>query len=64
MLVDAESKGLTRANVDSVYLRGPEAMAEHERRNGYDLGWGPTGVAKTMIDSRPFIPTESRQVLV
>lgn len=45
LIEDAQSRGLTEADVDSVYLRGPDAIREHEVRNGYDLPFGPTGVA-------------------
>jgi hypothetical protein len=44
MVKDAESKGLGAGSVDSVYLRGEEAVLEHERRNGYDKTYGPQGV--------------------
>jgi len=44
MLADAKAKGLGPESVDSVYLRGDEAIKEHEKRNGYDKPWGPNGV--------------------
>lgn len=44
MLADAKSKGLPPESVDSVYLKGEEELKVHERRNGYDLEWGPNGV--------------------
>jgi hypothetical protein len=51
--------------VDSVYLRGEEAVLEHERRNGYDKAFGPTGVAATIGKQRPaFMPQGQRHVLV
>lgn len=51
--------------VDSVYLRGEEAVLEHERRNGYDKSWGPTGVAATMSDQKAgYVPEATRHVLV
>jgi hypothetical protein len=51
--------------VDSVYLRGEEAILEHEKRNGYDKAFGPNGVAAQEKDQRPtFIPPAPRHVLV
>ena len=51
--------------VDSVYLRGEEALLEHERRNGYDKSWGPTGVAATPNSQAPnFVPEGKKHVLV
>lgn len=44
LIAHAEANGGSAADVDSVYLRGPEAVAEHERRNGYDKAFGPNGV--------------------
>ena len=44
MMDAAEEKGLPRESVDSVYLKGEAAIAEHERRNGYDKAYGPNGV--------------------
>ncbi|KAI5479741.1 hypothetical protein MNV49_003002 [Pseudohyphozyma bogoriensis] len=41
MLADAEARGLGPDAVDSVYLKGEEAIKEHERRNGYDKEQGP-----------------------
>lgn len=65
--VDEELKRMIAAaggrdNVDSVYLRGEEALAEHERRNGYNLAFGPGGVALTMADQfEKVFPTEEKQ---
>jgi len=50
MLADAKAKGLGPESVDSVYLKGEYAIKEHERRNGYDKGWGPNGVQKTLYN--------------
>ena len=51
--------------VDSVYLRGEEAVLEHERRNGYDKAWGPNGVAATAGDQAvAYVPDGARHVLV
>lgn len=44
MIAAAEARGGPADDVDSVYLRGEEAIKEHERRNGYDKAYGPNGV--------------------
>ncbi|ORY31054.1 hypothetical protein BCR39DRAFT_494260 [Naematelia encephala] len=44
MIQAAESKGLGPESVDSIYLKGEEAIKEHEKRNGYDKEIGPGGV--------------------
>ncbi|WWC58909.1 uncharacterized protein I303_101454 [Kwoniella dejecticola CBS 10117] len=44
MQADFEAKGLDPESVDSVYLRGENAVQEHKKRNGYDKEWGPNGV--------------------
>ena len=44
LVAAAKAKGLDENHVDSVYLKGEEAMREHERRNGYDLPVGPNGL--------------------
>lgn len=44
MLAAAKARGLGSESVTSVYLRGEEAMRNHERRNGYHLPVGPNGV--------------------
>lgn len=36
MLAHAASQGLGPESVDSIYLRGDEALEEHLKRNGYD----------------------------
>jgi hypothetical protein len=65
MIEHAESQGGSAADVDSVYLRGEEAILEHEKRNGYDKAFGPTGVAAQEKDQRPtYIPPAPRHVLV
>ncbi|ORX40215.1 hypothetical protein BD324DRAFT_616889 [Kockovaella imperatae] len=64
MIKDAESKGKSAKDVDSVYLRGEEAILEHERRNGYDKPWGPHGVQRHMKDNEEWVPTSTRHVLV
>lgn len=51
MIQDAEMKGLKRESVESVYLQGEEAIAEHERRNGYDLELGPNGVMSSQQEN-------------
>lgn len=45
MIADAEAKGGSATDVDSIYLRGEEAILEHERRNGYDKEIGDSGVS-------------------
>lgn len=67
MIDDAKSKGLGPESVDSVYLRGEEALLEHESRNGYNVEFGPTGVAMLPNDNKvQYIPEGSgmRHVLV
>lgn len=44
MIADAEAKGLGVESVDSVYLKGEEAIREHETRNGYDKNPGAYGI--------------------
>lgn len=44
MIKAAEAQGLGKESVDSIYLKGEEAIAEHEKRNGYDKAYPPTGV--------------------
>jgi hypothetical protein len=44
MLADAKRRGLGPDSVDSVYLKGEEALREHEWRNGYDKAAGPGGL--------------------
>jgi len=64
MLAAAAAKGLGPESVDSVYLRGEEAVLEHERRNGYDKPWGVNGVQMVAGRDRFEVPEGSRQVLV
>lgn len=65
MVAHAEAQGLPASSVDSVYLKGEEAIREHERRNGYDKAWGPTGVAVTMRDDAVnYMPEQKKHVLV
>ncbi len=52
MVAHAKSKGLGPESVDSVYLRGPEAIKEHERRNGYDKEDGPAASVVTSDGTR------------
>ncbi|EJU05252.1 hypothetical protein DACRYDRAFT_46009 [Dacryopinax primogenitus] len=52
MIAAARAKGLGPESVDSIYLKGEEAIREHERRNGFDLPDGPNAYAKgTMMYS-------------
>lgn len=64
MIAAAKARGLTEDSIDSVYLKGEEAIAEHEKRNGYDKTWGPNGVASTMGDNIVYVPNAQRHVLV
>lgn len=50
--------------VDSVYLKGDEALQEHERRNGYDRPWGPNGVMAKPKDKANYLPESGRHVVV
>ena len=53
-----EDSNKTGKPVDSVYLRGEQALLEHERRNGYDKAWGPKVVAQVSGNqSAMFVPT-------
>lgn len=47
-----------------MYLKGEDAILEHERRNGYDKSWGPNGVASSMKDNIVHVPETARHVLV
>jgi hypothetical protein len=50
MLEHAQSQGLPPESVDSIYLKGEQAIKEHLRRNGYDKSHGPGPIAYTMKD--------------
>jgi hypothetical protein len=63
MIAAAIAKGLPASSVDSVYLRGEEAIAEHERRNGYDKAFGRNGVERWMGDKAMVAPVV-KQILV
>jgi hypothetical protein len=47
----AKQNGLDPKTIDSVYLKGEEAIREHERRNGYDLDYGPNGVMSSQQEN-------------
>lgn len=65
MIADAEAKGGSAKDVDSIYLRGQEAILEHERRNGYDKEFGESGVvANQGSNNAAYFPPSNRQVLV
>jgi hypothetical protein len=67
MIAHAKAQGLTEDDVDSIYLRGEDAIREHEIRNGYDLPFGPTGVAGRERDQNTyFVPAYGgiRQIVV
>lgn len=65
MIAAAEAKGGSAADVDSVYLRGEEAIMEHERRNGYDKEFGEGGVSQTQSSNKIiYIPPTKKQVFV
>ncbi len=65
MIKAAEANGLGPESIDSIYLKGPEAVLEHEKRNGYDKEFGPGGVIRRTADgsSQNVIP-ETRQVVI
>jgi hypothetical protein len=44
MIAAAKAKGLDESSVDSIYLKGEEALKIHHRRNGLDLPIGPNGL--------------------
>lgn len=64
LVAAAKAKGLGPESVDSVYLRGVEAVLEHERRNGYDRPWGVNGVQKVMGSEERYMPRGERQELL
>lgn len=65
MIADAEAKGGSAKDVDSIYLRGEEAILEHERRNGYDKEFGEAGVvAQQSKNAAAYFPPTKRQILV
>lgn len=64
MIEYAQAHGGSKADVDSIYLRGEEAIAEHERRNGYDKVYGPRGVLTGRSGNERFAgPGERHKVL-
>lgn len=65
MIADAEARGGTANDVDSIYLQGDEAILEHEKRNGYDKEFGESGVvAQQSSNNTAYFPPTKRQVLV
>ena len=64
MIAEAKRKGLGPESVDSVYLKGDEAILEHERRNGYDKPWGPGGVQKDSGKEVAWVPEGKRHIVV
>lgn len=65
MIADAESNGRSAQDVDSIYLRGDEAILEHERQNGYDKEFGESGVvAQQSSNAASYFPPTKRQKLV
>jgi len=50
MIAAAKKKGLGPESVDSIYLQGEAAIKEHEHRNGYDVPFGPAGVALSQTE--------------
>lgn len=65
MIADAEAKGGSAKDVDSIYLQGEEAILEHERRNGYDKAFGESGVvAQQSSNAASYFPPSNRQILV
>ena len=63
MIAAATARGEGPESVDSVYLRGEEAIREHERRNGYDKEWGVNGVQQKAGDGTVYVPEGRRQVV-
>jgi hypothetical protein len=64
MIKAAEAKGLSADSVDSVYLKGEEAILEHERRNGYDKAYSPHGVQENSASGLTTVFPKTKQVLV
>lgn len=64
LIAAAKAKGLDVSSVDSVYLRGDEAIREHERRNGYDKAFGRNGVERWMGDKAMVAPEGNRHLVV
>ena len=51
LIAKAKAGGQSIDSIDSIYLRGEEAILEHERRNGYDLEYGPNGVMSSQQEN-------------
>lgn len=64
LIAAAEAEGKDASSVDSVYLRGEEAIKVHERRNGYDKAIGPTGVVTDVLIDTMHVPTSRVHVVV
>ncbi|KAM0460168.1 hypothetical protein ACHAPV_004957 [Trichoderma viride] len=65
LIAAAKEEGLSPESVDSIYLKGEDAIAEHERRNGYDKAYGPGGVIQWKEGGKlEDISTVARQVFV
>lgn len=65
LIAAAEEKGLSAESVDSIYLKGEDAITEHERRNGYDKAYGPGGVIQRNGGGKlEDISTVARQIFV
>jgi len=64
LIAAAEKEGKPASSVDSIYLRGEEAIREHERRNGYDKAIGPTGVCTDVLVDTHFVPNTPVHIVV
>jgi hypothetical protein len=51
LIEHAQKKGLPVESVESVYLKGDEAIKEHDKRNGYDLALGSNGVMSSQQEN-------------
>ncbi|KAH8901708.1 hypothetical protein GQ53DRAFT_851719 [Thozetella sp. PMI_491] len=65
MIKAAEDEGLGPESVDSIYLKGEDAIREHEKRNGYDKDFSSAGAIGFAADgSFQDVFPGGRQVLV
>ena len=47
----AEQAKVSGQSVDSIYLKDEAAILEHEKRNGYNLDYGPNGVMSSQQEN-------------
>ncbi|BEJ12560.1 hypothetical protein CspHIS471_0210200 [Cutaneotrichosporon sp. HIS471] len=64
MVKAAAEDGKPASSVDSIYLRGEDAIREHEKRNGYDKEIGPTGVVTDVLKDTRYVPNSAVHVVV